>query len=165
MVPSERIKCILQTQKEGEKKYNGVADCTKKIYKESGMKGLYKGTTLTLMRDIPANIVYFGVYEIVKQAMKNNKASFGATALVAGAMAGVVFWPVALPMDTLKSRYQTAEQGHYKNIADVYDEVIKEGGVGGLFNGMGPAMIRSAPANAVSFLGAEVTKKLFAFIA
>lgn len=164
MVPSERIKCILQMQQDGEKKYKGLVDCAQQIYKESGIAGLYKGTTLTLMRDIPANIVYFGVYEIVKQAM-TNKASLAATALAAGALAGVAFWPVALPMDTLKTRYQTAEEGRYNNIADVYNEVIKEDGIAGLFNGMGPAMIRSAPANAVSFLGAEVTKKVLSFIA
>jgi solute carrier family 25 carnitine/acylcarnitine transporter 20/29 len=67
-------------------------------------------------------------------------------------------------LDTLKSRYQTAEDGHYNSIADVYNEVIKEDGIGGLFHGIGPAMIRSAPANAVSFLGAEVTKKVLSFI-
>ena len=165
MVPSERIKCILQMQQGGKnKKYHGMVDCAQQLYKESGICGLYKGTALTLMRDIPANIVYFGIYEVVKQAL-TNKASLTATALAAGAAAGVAFWPVALPMDTLKSRYQTAEDGRYNNIADVYNEVVKEDGIGGLFNGMGPAMIRSAPANAVSFLGAEVTKKVLSFIA
>ena len=67
-------------------------------------------------------------------------------------------------MDTLKSRYQTAEDGRYNNIFDVYNEVIKQDGIGGLFNGIGPAMIRSAPANAISFLGAEVTKKCLSFL-
>lgn len=176
MVPSERIKCILQMQQAGkEKKYNGVMDCAQQLYRESGIRNLYKGTVLTLMRDIPANTVYFGVYELVKQGMASKAAAglAGAaaagpstlTALIAGAAAGIAFWPVALPTDTLKSRYQTAEDGHYGSIADVYNEVVKEDGIGGLFNGIGPAMIRSAPANAVSFLGAEVTKKVLSFIA
>jgi solute carrier family 25 carnitine/acylcarnitine transporter 20/29 len=169
MVPAERIKCILQMQQAGqEKKYNGVMDCAKQIYRESGIRGLYKGTALTLMRDIPANTVYFAVYELVKQGMAPKAGLVGGpstlTALVAGAAAGIAFWPVALPTDTLKSRYQTAEDGHYNSIADVYNEVIKEDGIGGLFHGIGPAMIRSAPANAVSFLGAEVTKKVLSFI-
>jgi solute carrier family 25 carnitine/acylcarnitine transporter 20/29 len=168
MVPSERIKCILQMQQGGnEKKYNGVIDCARQIYAESGLRGLYKGTTLTLLRDIPANIVYFGVYEVVKHSLTSKAGLTDGpstlTALTAGALAGIAFWPVALPMDTLKSRYQTAEEGRYRNIGDVYNEVIKEDGIGGLFNGMGPAMIRSAPANAVSFLGAEVTKKVLSF--
>ena len=115
------------------------------------------------MRDIPANIVYFGIYEIVKQGL-TGKTSLTVTALSAGAAAGVAFWPVALPFDCVKTRYQTAETGRYRNIGDVFHEVVKEDGMGGLFNGMGPAMIRSAPANAVSFLGAEVTKKVFSFV-
>jgi len=65
-------------------------------------------------------------------------------------------------MDCLKSRYQTAPDGTYKNIGDVYHKLMKEEGVAGMFRGIGPAMIRSAPANAVSFLGAEVTKSALA---
>jgi solute carrier family 25 carnitine/acylcarnitine transporter 20/29 len=182
MVPAERIKCLLQMQQQddddegsssgrGKKRYNGTLDCAAQIYRDSGIRGLYKGTALTLMRDIPANIVYFGVYEIVKQSMASkvivggsSSSSLTLTALTAGAMAGIAFWPVALPMDTLKSRYQTAEDGHYNNMGDVYNEVVKEDGLGGLFKGIGPAMIRSAPANAISFLGAELTKKALSFI-
>jgi hypothetical protein len=59
-------------------------------------------------------------------------------------------------MDCLKSRFQT---GNYDNIGQVYTELMKEEGPGGLFNGIRPAMIRSAPANAISFMGAELTKK------
>lgn len=76
--------------------------------------------------------------------------------LIAGALAGVAFWPVVLPMDCLKSRYQT---GSYKNMGQVYTELMKEEGMAGMFRGIKPAMIRSAPANAVSFTGAELTKK------
>lgn len=170
MVPSERIKCILQMQDkdESKKKYKGMSDCFAQIYKESGIKGLYKGTALTLFRDIPACITYFGIYEIAKQKLMEAKglASPGmGTALIAGALAGIGFWPVALPMDTLKSRYQTSVDGQYNNMGDVYKEVIEEDGIGGLFKGMGPAMIRAAPANGVSFLGAELTKKALSFIA
>ena len=34
----------------GETKYNGALDCAKKLYRESGIRGIYKGTVLTLMR-------------------------------------------------------------------------------------------------------------------
>lgn len=50
MVPCERIKCLLQTQDQKSKKYNGFQDCASKLYKEAGLLGLYKGTMLTLMR-------------------------------------------------------------------------------------------------------------------
>ena len=161
MVPCERIKCILQIQGEDKKspnKYNGFRDCASKLYQEAGMSGLYKGTALTLMRDIPGNMVYFGVYELAKRYLGTGPTA----ALLAGALAGVSFWPVVLPMDCLKSRYQTAPDGTYKNIGEVYSKLIEEEGAAGMFRGIKPAMIRSAPANAVSFLGAEVTKKALA---
>lgn len=34
----------------GETKYTGALDCAKKLYQESGIRGIYKGTVLTLMR-------------------------------------------------------------------------------------------------------------------
>jgi len=156
MVPCERIKCLLQIQQSsgGKPKYKGLGDCASQIYSESGLKGLYKGTVLTLMRDIPGNMVYFGVYTLAKNWLGDSPAA----ALVAGSLAGVSFWPVVLPMDCLKSRFQTAPDGTSKNIAQVYTDLVEEEGVGGMFRGIGPAMIRSMPANAVSFLGAEVTK-------
>ena len=161
MVPCERIKCLLQTQQADKgkhiKRYNGFSDCAVQLYRERGLAGLYKGTALTLMRDIPGNVVYFGVYELSRRFLGT-----GATAaLLSGALAGVSFWPVVLPMDCLKSRYQTAPENKYKNIGEVYSDLVHQEGVRGLFRGMKPAMIRSAPANAVSFLGAELTKSAF----
>lgn len=161
MVPCERIKCLLQIQQsskggDGKKaKYGGFRDCAGQLYKEAGLAGLYKGTALTLMRDVPGNMVYFGVYTLASRAFGSSPAA----ALAAGALAGISFWPVILPMDCLKSRYQTAPDGTYKNIGDCYSKLIEEEGVAGMFRGIGPAMMRSAPANAVSFLGAEITKK------
>lgn len=170
MVPAERIKCLLQIQQSGERsgkvgkgdtkkrQYKGFQDCASQIYEESGIRGLYKGTVLTLMRDVPGCMVYFGVHTMTKDAMGDSPLA----ALVAGAMAGISFWPVILPMDCLKSRYQTAPDGTYKNMREVYLRLVQEEGVGGLFAGIGPAMIRSAPANAVSFVGAELTKSFLA---
>lgn len=34
----------------GEKKYAGPMDCARQLYKEAGIRGIYKGTVLTLMR-------------------------------------------------------------------------------------------------------------------
>lgn len=165
MVPAERIKCLLQIQQaqgtnsKGEskvKQYKGFGDCARQIYQQDGLKGLYKGMLLTLLRDVPGCMVYFGVYTVAKNALGDSPVA----ALVSGALAGVSFWPVILPMDCLKSRYQTAPDGTYQNIGQVYTQLVEQQGVGGLFAGMGPAMIRSAPANAVSFVGAELTKTL-----
>ncbi|XP_019911060.1 cAMP-dependent protein kinase type II-alpha regulatory subunit isoform X3 [Esox lucius] len=70
MAPGERIKCLLQIQAAtGEVKYAGPMDCVKQLYKESGIKGIYRGTALTLMRDVPASGMYFMTYEWLKHLL------------------------------------------------------------------------------------------------
>lgn len=47
----KRVSVFAQIQAAtGEVKYAGPMDCVKQLYKQSGIKGLYKGTALTLMR-------------------------------------------------------------------------------------------------------------------
>jgi solute carrier family 25 (mitochondrial carnitine/acylcarnitine transporter), member 20/29 len=51
MAPGERIKCLLQVQQGGgEQKYTGMVDCAKKLYKEGGIRSIYKGSFATLLR-------------------------------------------------------------------------------------------------------------------
>lgn len=71
---------------------------------------------------------------------------------------------VAIPPDVLKSRYQTAPEGTYTGLMDVYKTLIREEGHGALLTGFRPAMIRAFPANAACFLGMELAKKGLAFM-
>jgi solute carrier family 25 (mitochondrial carnitine/acylcarnitine transporter), member 20/29 len=57
-------------------------------------------------------------------------------------------WAIAIPADVLKSRLQTAPEGKYTGVIDVYKTLMREEGGNALFRGMGPAMIRAFPANA-----------------
>lgn len=54
MVPGERIKCILQVQSMGHStvKYDGPLDVVKKLYKEGGIRSIYRGTAATLCRGL-----------------------------------------------------------------------------------------------------------------
>ncbi|KAK9759380.1 carnitine transporter [Basidiobolus ranarum] len=80
--------------------------------------------------------------------------------LVAGGLAGMANWAVAIPPDVLKSRLQTAPEGTYKGVMDVFTHLIRTEGPSALFRGLGPAMLRAFPANAACFLGVEASLKL-----
>ncbi|KPP60942.1 mitochondrial carnitine/acylcarnitine carrier protein-like, partial [Scleropages formosus] len=113
MAPGERIKCLLQIQAaSGEVKYAGPMDCMKQLYKANGIRGIYKGTVLTLMRDVPASGMYFMTYEWLKNILTPEGRSPSElsvpSVLFAGGMAGIFNWAVAIPPDVLKSRFQTA---------------------------------------------------------
>lgn len=55
--PVERAKVLLQVQGQGggEVKYKGVTDVLKHLYKEGGVKSIYRGTGATLARDGPGS--------------------------------------------------------------------------------------------------------------
>ena len=176
MAPSERIKCLLQVQaneveKGGKARYSGMMDCGRQLLKEGGLASVYKGTGATLMRDIPGTVVYFGAYELTKrelmklQGIDPNTGQLSLSAvLFAGGFAGMAMWGLSIPADVLKSRLQTAPEGKYSGIYDVYKTLVKEEGYGALFKGMRPALIRAFPANAACFLGVEVAKKALSFM-
>lgn len=172
MAPTERIKCLLQVQSNvgGKPQYSGMMDCAVKVYRSGGITSLYKGTALTLMRDVPGSIAWFSVYELTKrelvriQGIEDPSQLSPLAVVVAGGLAGMACWGVAIPPDVLKSRYQTAPEGTYNGLLDVYRTLIKEEGAGALLTGFRPAMIRAFPANAACFLGMEVAKKALAFL-
>ncbi|GAA5928897.1 hypothetical protein JCM1841_001288 [Sporobolomyces salmonicolor] len=160
--PVERVKVLLQMQGQGGKQlYNGPIDAISKLYKEGGLKSIYRGTAATLARDGPGSAVYFIVYEAVKRRLTpagQDPAALSLTAVtVAGGLAGVGMWTFAIPPDVIKSRLQGAPEGTYKGFIDCAAQTVKHDGVKALFKGFGPAMLRAFPANAATFLGVELS--------
>lgn len=54
--PVERVKVLLQMQGQGgEQLYSGPVDAVKKLYKEGGLRSVFRGTGATLARDVPGS--------------------------------------------------------------------------------------------------------------
>ena len=77
-----------------------------------------------------------------------------AFARLGDATAGVAMWIPVFPVDTVKSRLQTAEGN--VTIGGVIRDVWGRGGFKAFFPGFGPALARAVPANAATFLGVEL---------
>lgn len=160
MAPGERIKCILQVQQgaSGPPKYSGPVDVVKSLFREGGIRSVYKGTVATLLRDVPASAAYFGSYEMIQRVLAKDgdrtKLSLGNT-IFAGGMAGIFNWMIGIAPDVLKSRLQTAPAGKYNGVADVFRELMRTEGPKALFKGAVPVMARAFPANACCFMGYE----------
>lgn len=172
MAPGERIKCLLQIQQGGgaPQKYNGMVDCAKQLYKEGGIRSVYKGSFATLLRDVPASGLYFLTYEYVKDYAAKEFGTEGSRGLLgtifAGGSAGIANWAVGMPADVLKSRLQTAAPGTYPNgIRDVFRELMRNEGPLALYKGVTPVMLRAFPANAACFIGFEIAMKFLNYAA
>jgi solute carrier family 25 carnitine/acylcarnitine transporter 20/29 len=159
--PTDRIKCLMQVDSSG--KYRGFSDCLLKTYRDGGIRSVFRGTGSCALRDVPGNAAYFGAYEVMKrlscQLEGREKASTFGT-LMAGGCAGVANWIVAIPVDTLKSRLQTAPSGTYNGLFDVFQTLVRNEGPTALFRGLSPALLRAFPANAACLCGVETVKGL-----
>ena len=167
--PFERVKVLLQIQgqkqlKPGEKpKYSGGVDVVRQLYKEGGIRSVFRGSAMTLARDGPGSAAYFATYETIKRRLtpkdENGKpGDLSLTAVMtAGGAAGVAMWIPVFPVDTIKSRLQSAEGT--PTIGGTVRELYARNGLRSFFPGMGPAMARAVPANAATFLGVELAQK------
>jgi len=61
--PVDMVKSRMQT--DFNKQYSGTLDCTRKIVAKEGVRGLYKGFGVALIRAFPANAACFLAYEFM----------------------------------------------------------------------------------------------------
>ncbi|KAF2639938.1 mitochondrial carrier [Massarina eburnea CBS 473.64] len=168
--PFERVKVLLQIQGQkqlapGEKpKYAGGVDVVRQLYKEGGIRSVFRGSAMTLARDGPGSACYFATYEIVKRKLTPKDLVTGqpgqlslTAVMAAGGAAGIAMWIPVFPIDTIKSRLQSAEGR--PTISGTIKGIHASGGLKAFFPGIGPAMARAVPANAATFLGVELAQK------
>ncbi|MCJ1238053.1 carnitine transporter [Varicellaria rhodocarpa] len=168
--PFERVKVLLQIQGQqnlppgAKPRYSGGLDVVRQLYREGGIRSVFRGSLMTLARDGPGSAAYFASYEYVKRKLtpldKDGKPSgdLSLTAVMtAGGAAGVAMWIPVFPIDTIKSRLQSAEGR--PTIGGVVRGVYASGGFKAFFPGIGPALARAVPANAATFLGVELAHK------
>ncbi|AET40110.1 carnitine:acyl carnitine antiporter Ecym_5351 [Eremothecium cymbalariae DBVPG len=156
--PTERVKVVLQTSSK-----HSLGSAAKHILATGGLRSLFKGSLATLARDGPGSALYFASYEFTKAKLNaisgTNELSI-ANVCLAGGVAGVSMWLGVFPIDTIKTKLQSSsvKQGMLEATKEIYRT---RGGIKGFFPGIGPALLRSFPANAATFLGVEMTHAFF----
>ncbi|XP_013406148.1 solute carrier family 25 member 45-like isoform X3 [Lingula anatina] len=161
--PVDVVKVVLQSQiPHGNEKtrsgyFKGPLECMSSIYRQCGIKGMYRGMYSMAWRDIPAYGLYLLVYEAMYDGMQRTQLfdKHGIFAsLFAGGWAGVISWSVIIPFDVIKSRIQADMHGLvYKSTTDCIRKTYQEGGYRIFFTGLVVTAIRGFPTCAVTFLG------------
>ncbi|XP_035742292.1 mitochondrial ornithine transporter 1-like [Vespa mandarinia] len=171
LCPTELIKCKLQAMHEVQSQMDiankvmtriGPWELTRNILREQGIRGLFVGLTSTIVREMPGYFFFFGGYEVTRELLakpnqKRDDIGWQKT-MVAGAVGGTVLWLVIFPADVVKSRIQV--QNLKTPALVVMKDIIKQEGIGALYNGLKPTLIRTIPATATLFITYEYTKKL-----
>ncbi|XP_050384522.1 mitochondrial arginine transporter BAC2-like [Argentina anserina] len=163
ITPVELVKIRLQLQTKTQK---GPIDVARSIMKAEGLKGMYRGLTITMLRDAPAHAIYFSTYEYMKEQLhlgcrKTGEESLHTT-LVAGGLAGVASWISCYPLDVVKTRLQAQSMyplPKYTGIVDCFRKSVTEDGHGVLWRGLGTAVSRAFLVNGAIFAAYELAMK------
>ena len=153
--PFERVKVMMQIQDSAKK--SSMGSVIAEMYKTGGIRSIFKGSAATLARDGPGSALYFATYEYLKERLSTPGEDMSIFAItMAGGSAGVSMWLGVFPIDTIKSTQQSSNTS--VSIVQTTKNIYKRGGVKAFFPGVGPALARSFPANAATFLGVELAR-------
>ncbi|EGV65871.1 mitochondrial carrier, partial [Yamadazyma tenuis ATCC 10573] len=142
------------------------------IIKQLGVKGLYKGASACLLRDVPFSAIYFPTYANIKKHIfnfdpedvnkKQNLNTFEL--LISGAMAGAPAAFFTTPADVIKTRLQMERKSNevkYSGITHAFRVILKEEGLSAFFKGSLARVFRSSPQFGFTLASYELLQRMF----
>jgi Mitochondrial carrier protein len=162
LLPSEVVKCKLQMVQGANATSQYIMSEMQR--KQGRFAGYCIGLEAQLARDSSFYAVFFGGYEMFCYLFRTNIPTMPEELnyFISGGLAGMLGWTVAMPLDVPKTNVQASYES--KVIGSYVPEMIriyKQRGIGGLYSGLGPTLVRAFPANAALFLGVEMSRKGF----
>lgn len=165
--PTELVKCRAQMMLPATKSSLGIA---KDIWRVEGIRGLYLGGLVTVLRDSIGYGFYFWSYELAIRswplAEDQKEPSLREEAprvMLCGGLAGIVTWASVFPLDVIKTRLQTQSSVQSYSTAEstitqrrkgawlVAKDAFHEGGIRPFFRGLTVCSIRAFIVNAVQW--------------
>ncbi|KAG9455793.1 hypothetical protein H6P81_000301 [Aristolochia fimbriata] len=163
--PVELVKIRLQLPRRSSDR-DGPISLVQNILRREGIRGVFRGLGVTMLRDMPGHGTYFWTYEYTREWLHPGCRKSGqesvATMLVAGGWAGVASWLCCYPLDVVKSRLQA--QSHspgersppkYNGIVDCFRKSVREEGYQVLWRGLGTTIARAFVVNGSIFVAYE----------
>ena len=179
LVPSEVVKCTMQASTGSatstimsihshDSNLTSTIKTCRYIYSTQGLSGFYKGTLITDLREVPSITTYFITYRTIRKYINqwDGNSNRTSTILIAGAGAGVASWTAMYPIDVIKTNMQVSTQvnssrsGRDTSVVKVALNLYKAHGFKVFYRGLGTAVARAIPANAVLFYVYEKLKPM-----
>lgn len=138
--------------------YTSVFSCVKATLATNGYRGPFQGLGPTLLRNIPANCIYLGSFEVMKDKLALRRGCKktelpAAYVISAGGLGGIMYWLSIYPIDVIKSAMATdalePSKRKYPDMATTYKKLMAEGGPSRFYRGFTPCLARAAPANGI----------------
>jgi len=140
-------------------RFTGTLDALTKIARSEGVSTLWSGLSPTLMMAIPANVVYFTMYDSFKYKLgfREDDPSTKYVPVVAGSSARTLSTMLVTPLELLRTKLQS-ERLTYQELASAVRSAVAVGGACSLMRGLGPTLLRDIPFSAVYWFTYEELK-------
>ncbi|KAJ8076624.1 Mitochondrial succinate-fumarate transporter [Marasmius tenuissimus] len=173
VTPMEVVKIRLQAQQHSladpleTPRYRNAAHAVYTIVREEGISTLYRGVSLTALRQATNQGANFTVYQEVKKLAHRLQPELvelpSYQHMLIGLLSGAAGPLSNAPIDTIKTRLQkaTAEPGvsAMRRIIAIADDMWKQEGVKSFYKGITPRILRVAPGQAIVFAVYERVSK------
>jgi len=169
--PIELIRTNMQSSR---RTYRGLGAAVRVMIANDGMFSMMRGLGPSLLRDIPFSAIYWFGYELCKarQISRTGSTELGfLETFLSGAISGTIAAIVTLPFDVIKTHRQIElgevfVSGSRKHVTStwllIYD-LYRRQGIGALYAGIVPRVIKVAPACAIMISTYEFGKSYFRY--
>lgn len=153
----------------GPNAVGGVAAAANALMVAEGARGFYTGLAPALAATAPSGAIFYGTYDVVKEAYLRavarrtgmRPASLAARETLAfGALAGAAAELAMYPAEVVRRRMQLdAVAGAPAGARAAAAAILRERGARGLYAGLGANMLQVLPSAALSYYAYEVFKR------
>mmetsp|Transcript_59927 Transcript_59927/g.190367 ORF Transcript_59927/g.190367 Transcript_59927/m.190367 type:complete len:573 (+) Transcript_59927:174-1892(+) len=157
--PLETLRVTMMLDQSGAKK--NVVMAAQDIYRRGGMRALFMGNGVNVLRSAPQKAIDFFAFEALKATLSRGAPLTSANTLAAGAMAGACSNVVLYPLDTIRSRLTVDTAGQYKGIGGALRKVAKSEGTGSLYRGLPTSVMAILPEAAITYGMYDILRKTY----
>ncbi|PXF49295.1 Solute carrier family 25 member 40 [Gracilariopsis chorda] len=138
----------------------GSFDAARKIVRQDGIRGLWRGLNVTLLLVIPTTGMYFTLYEAFREQIQlwHPDMSDTSSALLAGATARTATVTTASPLELARTSLQAGVGGPNATVTSVLRQIARSSGIGAWWRGLAPTLMRDAPFSAIYWSAYESLK-------
>lgn len=158
--PLDRLKVFLQVR---GKEFSSIRACFMHMLREGGIRSLWRGNGINVMKIAPESALKFMAYEQAKCLIrgKSDRELGIYERFLAGSMAGGSSQTLIYPMEVLKTRLALRKTGQYSGLWDAAKKIYYNEGLRCFYRGYLPNLLGILPYAGIDLAIYETLKNIY----
>lgn len=156
--PLDRIRIVLQNESLAKSRastapFNGISDTVTRLFKDQGLKSLWRGNGANCLRIVPTYFLRFALFDRLKDPALLPFSGFSQR-IAAGSLSGAIVCIATYPLELCRVRLAadlTSSVNNYSGITDCIRSSVRHEGYRVMFKGLGVSIAEIAPFIGISF--------------